>query len=128
MSILGSGGGGGGIGLTLGVNVVIQNVISQTKQHILCSAVAFRKRRAHIRWEKAQDVPERHFVVYHLVFFLRDRHIGQILVRPCMARNLMAGLVHSLEELRIACGCVVDLAFAHVVAGDEECCFGVVLV
>lgn len=43
-----------------------------------------------------------------------------------MRCNLVVGVFHSLDYCWPWCRLVVDLSFAYVVAGNEECCFGVV--
>jgi hypothetical protein len=103
-------------------------MISHVREHILGCVVAFRVWWPHVSGKEAQDIPERHLVVVYLIVPLIKRHVSQILMRPCVTSDLMARLVHALDELRVACRIIVYLALSHVVARDEKGCFRIVFI
>lgn len=114
--------------LTLAVNIIVHDMIAHVREHVLSSVVALRVRGPHICWEKAQNISKSHFIVVHLIFLLLNCQGSQVLVRPCVAGDLVTGFMHALEELGIAGRNVVYLAFAHVVSSNEERCLGIILV
>jgi hypothetical protein len=78
-------------------------VVSHVIQHFLGIVVALRVRWSHICWKETKDIPERHLVVVHLILPLLDSESCQVLVSPSMAGDLVAGRMHSLKELWVAC-------------------------
>lgn len=104
-------------------------MVAQGLQVVLTSGLgrARRVRGAHVGGEEAEDVPQGHFVLDHLVLALGRRDGAQVLVTPGMAGNLVALGVHPLDDGIPAVRGVVDLAFAVVDASDEEGGLGVVL-
>jgi hypothetical protein len=78
-----------------------------------------RIRGSHVRRVFSDDVANGHFVLDHLVVPLSISDVRQILVRPCVASNLMALCYHTLDDVGPR-GCRVDSTFAKVVPRDEE--------
>lgn len=57
-----------------------------------------------------------------LIMSLLARQGGQILMTPGVTTNLMAFIVHALNQNRIACFKIIDLAFPSVIPNKEKCC------
>lgn len=53
------------------------------------------KRGAHIGWKPAEDIPEGHFVVHHLILALSSIGEAQVLMCPGMARQLVTSSIHA---------------------------------
>jgi len=146
-----------GVQVTLGVEVEVGDMVAQVIHYLLAEGRAAGVGRAHVGREEAEDVVDGDLVVHHLVDDLLLRQLGSILVRPAVAGDLVAFIVHSLEterralasrastlkhaggrgeeelahsypdDVRPGSARVVDLTLADVGTGDEEGCLGVVL-
>lgn len=81
----------------------------------------------HVCRKEAQNIPERHLVLDHLISSLRGGDFGQILVRPRMARNLVAFRQHSPDDWGVDRAWIVNLSLSVVDGGDEEGRFGAVV-
>jgi len=66
------------------------------------------------------NVADGHLVVDHLIESLLLRNGTHILVRPCVARNLMTFSDHALKNGRPRGRSIVDRTLAQVIASDEE--------
>jgi hypothetical protein len=88
--------------IVLGVEIEVNNVVAEVLQICLTVGIAARERWAHVSWEDTQDVVQGDLVVVHLVFPLGRSDGSQVLMSPGVARNLMAGSVHALDDSRIA--------------------------
>lgn len=112
----------------MAVNIVVYNVIAHIRKYILGGIVAFRVRWSHVSWEETQDIAECHLIIVHLVLLLLDSHVGQVLMRPGVARDLVARFMHSLKELWVSSGNIVYLTLAHVVSRNEKRRFRIIFI
>lgn len=110
------------IEIILGVNVEVDDVVAELGDIVQAPRVARARGvgRAEILGEPAKDVAEGHLVVDELLRADLVGGRGEILVRPRVRGELVAGGVHPAQDGRVAGGFVVDLALAEVVARDEE--------
>jgi len=116
-----------GVQVTLGVEVEVGDMVAQVIHYLLAEGRAAGVGRAHVGREEAEDVVDGDLVVHHLIDDLLLRQLGSILVRPAVAGDLVAFIVHSPDDVRPGSARVVDLTLADVGTGDEEGCLGVVL-
>lgn len=82
------------------------------------------KRGAHIGWKPAEEIPESHFVVHHLILALSSTGEAQVLMCPGMARQLVTSSIHAAQYAWPWKCWVINAAFADVVSCYEEggCC------
>jgi hypothetical protein len=106
--------------IVLGIQVEVDDMISKGCQVLLANGIATRVRRSHVSWKDTQDVPNGHFVVDHLIRPLSGRNSAEVLMSPSMRRNLVASLVHALNQRRPLRLGVVNLALTKVIASHEE--------
>jgi hypothetical protein len=100
------------------VEIKIRDVVPQIR-HVLLAPLVRRARRArgtHVRRKLPEDITECHFKLNHLFVALRSGDGRQVLVRPCVAGDLVAFGVHARDYGGPG---GVDGAFGDVVAGHD---------
>lgn len=106
--------------VVLGVKIEIDTMVAESF-HVVQAPLrrALRIRGTHIGRILTDHVRDGTFVLHHLL----DAQVGgqgvEIVVRPCVRRDLMAFGDHALEQRRIRSGCI-DGAFVRVVPRDEK--------
>lgn len=114
--------------IILRINIEVHNMIPQLR-HIIQAPThprTSRVGRTQVLGKPAKDIPESHLVVHDLLGADLVGRVGEVLVCPGVRGELVAERVHPAQDLGVAGGFVVDLAFAEVVADDEEGGFDVV--
>ncbi len=96
-------------------------MIAQGAQVIQAICVAGLIWWAEICREEAKDIRESDLILHHLIIPLRARQGRQVCMTPRVTPNLMALIVHALDERWVPRLRIVDLALAAVVADEEEC-------
>lgn len=104
------------------VQIKVHDVIPQAARDALAHVAANGIRRAKVRRKVAQNAAQRLLIVQHLL-----RHVGlvqhaAVLVRPGVARNLVALGGHALEQRSPGCVGGVDGPAVAIVADDKEGC------
>ena len=87
-----------GVQVTLGVEVKVGDVVAQVVHYLLAECRAAGVGRAHVGREEAEDVVDGDLVIHHLVDNLLLCQLGSILVRPGVAGDLVAFIVHPLDD------------------------------
>jgi hypothetical protein len=110
---------GGVLVVVVGVNVKVDDVVTERSHVSLALTSAAGVRRAHVGGDLANNVAESHLVLPHLLLAVDLRDGAQVQMSPCVGRELMALGVHALEH-GSELGGDVNLALVDVVASDEE--------
>ena len=126
-------------------DILVYDMVAHSLHNSWAIIATLSKWRAHIRGNEAEDISKCHLKIMYLVdnFCLVDR--AEIRVSPSMSCNLspklsatrtgqkltrwqylMSFTVHATDHIRPASFLNIDLTFAQIVAGDEECGFGAV--
>lgn len=103
--------------VVIGIEVEVRHDVTEIGHDFLAASSARRVRWAHVGRVFADDVANSHLVLDHLVVSLLLGDFAEILVGPCVRGDLMAIVVHILDD---ACPVFVNGALADVVASDEE--------
>jgi hypothetical protein len=96
------------------------DMIAQGTQVIQAICAAGLIWRAEVCREETKDIRESDLILHHLIIPLRACQCGQVCMTPRVTPNLMALIVHALDERRVPSLRIVDLPFAAVVADEEE--------
>jgi hypothetical protein len=105
--------------VVIGVNVKVDDVVSERCHIGLALTSAAGVRWAHVGGDLANDVAESHLVLPHLLLAVDRRDSAQVQVSPGVGSKLVALGIHALEDINELRG-DVDLALVDVVASDEE--------
>jgi len=120
------------VGIVKRVKVVVDDVVTEISEFGEASRIAVYVGWAKVGGDHAEDVADSHFVVDYLVVEVGGRKGVEVLMRPRMAGDLMARVVHTLrmeldrrrsgrlgganlDYAGIAGNTVVDFSFSQVV-------------
>jgi hypothetical protein len=110
---------GGVLVVVVGVNVKVNDVVTERSHISLALTSAAGVRGAHVGGNFANNVAESHLVLPHLLLAVDLRNGAQVQMSPCVGRELMTLGVHALEH-GSELGGDIDLALVDVVTSDEE--------
>lgn len=112
--------------VVIGIQVKVGDDISKVLHDSLACCVTGRVRWAHICWVFSDDVADGDLILNHLIVALSVGDDTQVLVRPCVAGDLVALGIHSPNNVRPAC-CGIDGALSIVDASNKECSLKTIL-
>lgn len=107
--------------VVVGVEIEVGNDVAKIRHDFLALSIAGRVRWAHVGRVFADDVPDGHFVLDHLVVNLLLGDEAKVLVGPSVRSDLMAVVVHLLDDTSPV---LINGTLSDVVTGDEECGMG----
>lgn len=112
----------------IGIDLKVDDVVAHILKELFTTRFngTARVRRSNVGWDLSDNVVEGALDIEDLVLASVRIDLGQILMRPCVGRNLMSLCIHPLNYVNEFLS-LVNLSLGVVVAGDEEGGLSIVL-